>query len=952
MSPSSRCAVRLAVSFALALAILAPPSALAVSSPFDVDNPFISAGLKVAAEDRDRDNSAAAEAERKQSRQRWAGLSSSESLALGRRIFPEAFAFALFDGENPAPGLEIVDYQTSTTALAETEDGERLLVQSSVPLRAQTANGQMAPVDLSLRESSDTFTTANSNADIQIGKDIEDGASLPSKDVTITPLSARNADGQQSGGRVFYPAVDTDTDYVVVPQPHGGEVGWLLRSADSPERFLLDVDMPEGASIRRPQPEKPIPGDPPRGLEIVKDGKVLVAIKAPIAYDANRAPVETKLTIVGDRRIAMSVKHRNEDLKYPLYADPEVMILANNPNYWYGWGPAWYSHGAAYSTNPSTNFYGVGGFAANNGTDAYNYNGIYLSMPTNTTYWPRGTGVNWNYKAPVDSYIYRAILGHVGLNGLEGNTYKWYSWGYRFAYLYTGLMDPTRSNWDAGQDWAARLNGTQYAAAGGIFGPNPDARAGWDFDHCYSRCNNLAGSDSNEAILGLAAINNYNNNNIATADAKASVTMNYAQIYLGDRFAPSMRWDAAPANRDWRDDSASPIQAITPTALDRGLGVKSITLSDAATGNGAVSSSCTGHPQLSPCQTAWTAYAGFRYTLNEGINTMSLTPRDIIGNTGAAASWTEKIDRTKPRVVSMSGTLYDDRIESQPAGMGLYRELEHLDVQVADDHSGVQDVQLLVDGQPISTKSADCSNGCPKTYPAGFDLDPQSLEPGRHTVAVAVNDRIASHTATSSSINVYVPSDASAKTDDEDDGQPTDFIDLDDNTACPTDPDYPNDPNYCEQDETDPLTNALRNEPGVDDTAMSRLRMGNLPPTASATAEAPSAIPAGQPCNIRTPISGPELTENSGRYGLSDQNAFGSSSYQGEDTFADANAQALQVKHLRLVVEFDLLPLARSVTNEHEWCQRYQKVYFWIARAQARGQDVLISFNLDLAVAV
>lgn len=298
MSLSSRCAVRLAVSFALASAVLAPPSALAVSSPFAVDNPFMSDGLKAAAEDRDRDNSRAAEAEREQSRHRWAGLSASESLAIGRRIFPEAFAFALFDGENPAPGLEIVDYQTRTTALAETQDGERLLVQSSVPLRAQTANGQMAPVDLSLRESTNTFTTANSNADIQIGKDIEDGASLPSKDVTITPVAARNADGQQSDGRVFYPAVDTDTDYVVVPQPHGGEVGWLLRSADAPERFLLDVDIPDGATIRRPHVDKPIPGDPPRGLEIVKDGKVLVAIKAPIAYDANHAPVETDLTIV------------------------------------------------------------------------------------------------------------------------------------------------------------------------------------------------------------------------------------------------------------------------------------------------------------------------------------------------------------------------------------------------------------------------------------------------------------------------------------------------------------------------------------------------------------------------------------------------------------------------------------------------------------------------------
>ncbi len=267
-----------------------------------MDNPFIADGLQAAAEDRERDNSQTAKEQRELSRHRYAGLSAAESLALGRRIFPEAFAIDLFDGENPAPGLEIVDYTSRTTGIAEAADGERLLVQSSAPLRAETTNGQMAPVDLALRESSETFTTANSNADIQISKDVEDGVSLPSRDVTITPVTARTARGQQTDGRVVYPAVDPDTDYVVVPQPHGGEIGWLLRSADAPERFLLDVDMPDGATIRRPKSEKPIPGDPPRGLEVVKNGKVLVAVKAPIAYDANHAPVQTELSIVGSHR--------------------------------------------------------------------------------------------------------------------------------------------------------------------------------------------------------------------------------------------------------------------------------------------------------------------------------------------------------------------------------------------------------------------------------------------------------------------------------------------------------------------------------------------------------------------------------------------------------------------------------------------------------------------------
>lgn len=143
---------------------------IASGAPFHVGDHFNDPGPDQLASAAAHSNGQARSA-RDASRHRWADLSAGKALSVGRSAFPAELTSRLFDGRQPSPGLKILQYRSRNVAVAETAGGQRLLVQSSTPLRAQTPSGPMAPVDLSLTESTHTFSTANSTVDLQISKD-------------------------------------------------------------------------------------------------------------------------------------------------------------------------------------------------------------------------------------------------------------------------------------------------------------------------------------------------------------------------------------------------------------------------------------------------------------------------------------------------------------------------------------------------------------------------------------------------------------------------------------------------------------------------------------------------------------------------------------------------------------------------------------------------------------
>lgn len=136
-------------------------------------------------------------------------------------------------------------------------------MRSTLPLRARTPGGKLAPVDLSLRESAEAFATANSNADLSIAKKAGDGTEFVAGGFSIAPeADAQASGGIESDGCVFYDDVTgagSDTAFMVSPQPTGAELSWLLLSPQAPERLVLKVDLPVGAVLRRTRTDNPIP---------------------------------------------------------------------------------------------------------------------------------------------------------------------------------------------------------------------------------------------------------------------------------------------------------------------------------------------------------------------------------------------------------------------------------------------------------------------------------------------------------------------------------------------------------------------------------------------------------------------------------------------------------------------------------------------------------------------
>jgi hypothetical protein len=684
-----------------------------------------------------RRETAEAKQERRASRTRYRGGGRDDALALGRRFFPEAFSMPLFDARRLAADVDVIGYRGTHTAIAKASDGRRLLLQSTLPLQTKTPIGELAPVDLSLRESATTFTTANSPAGVQISEDADKGAELLSKGVAFAPATTNGAAGVQTEGRVFYSQTQTDTDFVVAPLPSGVEFSWLLRSADAPQRLVLDVVLPDGAAIHHVKSDDPIPGDPPRSLEIVSGDDVLAYVRPPLVYDADGVPVAAEMTVEDGDKIVLSVEHRDRDLRYPLFADPVVEVYGNQYTPWYGWS----AYQVPATASPGTNYYGFRSRDCN-----YNCAGPYMSMPTNTRFNGTGTNVNYYFKAPPGSYIERAQIANVAHKPLLN--------GYSFSEVYSGILNPAGNAWESGFTWTFN-NGATGTNPFGPYGGAITQPPGLNEDLCCKRPPlNSNTSDGNHVFLSLRA-NWPGVDTFPTNSYYAYVMAGAAAVYLGDTHPPSLT-ASPPSNNGWVDDSASPTHSIRAVAHDDGLGLNGITLAGAATGNRTSGRACTGHPWTGPCDHDYPDT--FNYTLNEGINTLSLRTRDIVDNNTTIPGWQEKIDRSPPEV-AVSGDLRDLAAGIDDSGRDLYGlNITATDGTPSAPRVGVRDVVVSVDGTEIERLASDptCVESCEVRDEIFVDTD--DLTEGPHTISVKATDRLG-HGSPPVSWSIRVPGD-------------------------------------------------------------------------------------------------------------------------------------------------------------------------------------------------
>ncbi|MEZ5123577.1 MAG: hypothetical protein R2736_18740 [Solirubrobacterales bacterium] len=197
------------------------------------------------------------------------------------------------------------------------------------------------------------------------------------------------------GKTVFFADTQTDTDTMVKPLTSGVQYAWQLRSADSPERFSLEVDLPAGASLAQPGRD---------GVRVVKDGSVIGRLGIPTAFDADGQLIPAHLEVSGSR-ITVVVEHVGKDVAYPIAVDPDFVAGfyfssygLDAFNYW-----AWYSPSGKYSVFGGDFWYGRG---------LYIQSRNYPQEPTPDLYIGGGPGgadrAGFYFNAPGNAHIWKA----------------------------------------------------------------------------------------------------------------------------------------------------------------------------------------------------------------------------------------------------------------------------------------------------------------------------------------------------------------------------------------------------------------------------------------------------------------------------------------------------------------------------------------------------------------
>jgi len=276
-----------------------------------------------------RRQTAEARAERVRSRTAYRGLGRDGALALVKAKLDEVFETSAVKRWRPPTGMHVERYAGKWGAVLDGEGEEPLFVESmGAPLTSELGSGEREPVDLTLEPvGADAFTPRNPNVPTRIGRD--GSASFAATQTAIRVEGASPEAPVETNGRLFYANALRDTDVAIAPIPGGVGFGFAVRSADAPEQAVLDFDLPPGVRMR-------MAGSVPGLVELVRGTEVVGHVNPPAAWDADGEPVAVGYQIDGDR-LLVDYPHRQKDVAYPLYVDPDYEDWGYTGFDWSGW---------------------------------------------------------------------------------------------------------------------------------------------------------------------------------------------------------------------------------------------------------------------------------------------------------------------------------------------------------------------------------------------------------------------------------------------------------------------------------------------------------------------------------------------------------------------------------------------------------------------------------------
>jgi sugar lactone lactonase YvrE len=526
--------------------------------------------------------------------------------------------------------------------LSPAQGAEPILVESSVPLRAEDSEGNVSPVDLSLEHRDGELKPANPLVDAGIPLELGEGISLANESIGLEFLgdAGERDPSVIEGDSAFYPNVQDDSDLIVSPTAEGVETFTQLRTAEAPRTQRVHVDLPPEAALKQTEAG---------GAEATLDGRVVLEVPPPTALDAAGNVVPTSLEVSGDTvEIMVSPTFSNA---YPILVDP----LWRGEGWNWTWENsslgAWEPVSSAPSYKSLSYAYGAGG-----GFKAMDMTSGFSSGPA-----PQYTAANWFLHVPrwnsdwaegqgrPKSFIYYLGLGAM-MFLTEGNP----------AYSpveVAGILDESSGTW---------------VTVGQHSGYDGDI-VGWSGHLQFENINSqgYANTNAQEAVVALTATENeaqsrYRNAIVGTAWAGFS-----------DRNAPHFTKLTEPT--EWMNTAET--SHIGYQVEDQGLGVFELLMyRPGQSGRAEWGLGCTGLP-LSPCKRTYSSeqagavnLAVNPATAPQGIDHYTVGAVDPLGSLKAPgqgetpgveteptghADWEEvlvKIDHTAP-TLSLSGSI-------------------------------------------------------------------------------------------------------------------------------------------------------------------------------------------------------------------------------------------------------------------------------------------------------
>jgi len=257
-----------------------------------------------------------AAAERQQSRTAYTDSSGSQARSLLEDEFAATLRELDLDAARAVDELRIEEFRGERVALLDPPAGEEpTLYVSPFPLRIEEG-AEKRRIDLRLDPASGGYAPRQPLVDLALPERLRDGIDLGGE-LKIGLEGAADAAALAVGEHdLLYPEAGPDTDLLAAPRSRGVELFWQLRSPESAEEFVLDLDLPAGAELR-PALEG--------GAEVVRDGERLALIPPPVAADAQEREVEVSMVVEGNS-LRLAAPHRELDLAYPLLVDPNFIV--------------------------------------------------------------------------------------------------------------------------------------------------------------------------------------------------------------------------------------------------------------------------------------------------------------------------------------------------------------------------------------------------------------------------------------------------------------------------------------------------------------------------------------------------------------------------------------------------------------------------------------------------